>query len=193
MNYKIKFIDKKYNKKWIFFITLGAFFLALLFSFISEIITSKLNIYAAIINLIIIIFLGVVFDIIGVATTVADIGVFNSMAANRIKVASYAIKTIKNASKVSNFCSDVVGDIAGILSGAVGTIIVVTLVNIYKIKNAAYLTVLMSSIIASFTIGGKAWGKEIAINNSNEIVLLTSKFQELLHNKIGIVFMKEKK
>lgn len=191
MKYKIKLFGKKYNKKWIIFITFVTFLLTLFFSFISDFVTRNLNIYAAVFTLIVIILIGVIFDIIGVAATVADIKVFNSMAANKIPMANYAIRIVKNASKVSNFCSDVIGDISGILSGATGTIIIVTLISTYNIKNAAFiLTILMSSIIASLTVGGKALGKEIAINNSNEIILLTSKLLKTIEEKIGIIFIR---
>lgn len=190
MKSKIKIIDKKYNKKWIILITLGTLLLSFFFSFISDFATRNLSIYAALATLILIIFIGVIFDIVGVATTVADIKIFNSMAANRITTANYAIKIVRNASKVSNFCSDVIGDIAGILSGAAGTIIVISLVTRYNINKAAILTILMSSIIAALTVGGKAWGKEIALNNSDEIVLLTAKFFQFLDKKLGISILK---
>ncbi len=191
MKYKIKLFGKKYNKKWIIFITFVTFLLTLFFSFISDFVTRNLNIYAAVFTLIVIILIGVIFDIIGVAATVADIKVFNSMAANKIPMANYAIRIVKNASKVSNFCSDVIGDISGILSGATGTIIIVTIISTYNIKDAAFiLTILMSCIIASLTVGGKALGKEIAINNSNEIILLTSKLLKTIEEKIGIIFIR---
>jgi CBS domain containing-hemolysin-like protein len=45
----------------------------------------------------------------------------------------------------------------------------------YGLRNGALLTVLMSSTIAGLTVGGKALGKEIAINKSKEIILISAK------------------
>ena len=59
------------------------------------------------------IFLGILFDIIGVAVTSSDDKIFHSMSARKVRGAKVAVKFHKNAEKVSSFCCDVVGDICG--------------------------------------------------------------------------------
>ncbi|NLC38001.1 MAG: hypothetical protein GX779_01885, partial [Clostridia bacterium] len=111
-----------------FFIGLGAFFLAIALSFFSQSllagITTTLSAFAL---LIIIILIGIFFDIIGTAVTKASEKFLHAKAARRIFGAKTAIKLVRNAARVANFCNDVVGDISGTLSGAIGAAIVLNL------------------------------------------------------------------
>ncbi|WDC83794.1 hypothetical protein PL321_14940 [Caloramator sp. mosi_1] len=79
--------------------------------------------------LISIIFVGIIFDIIGVAVTAAEEAPFHSLASRKVKGAKTAVKLIRNADKVSNFCNDVIGDICGVVSGAAGAIIISKLIS----------------------------------------------------------------
>ncbi len=165
----------KIINSWIIIIIIVTVILAAVFSILSELALSKLSITFAFITLLIIISIGVIFDIIGVASAVADDKFFHAMASKKIDIAKYSLFITKNAPKFSSFCSDVIGDIAGIVSGAAGTVIVISLINMYGLKNGALLSVLMSSSIAGLTVGGKALGKEIAIDKSKEIILYSAK------------------
>lgn len=184
---------KKSNRKWVLIITLWTFVLAIGVSLISEVILRNFNIFFAFICLIFVIIFGVFFDIIGIAVTASDEKTFHSMAANKIKEAKYAVKLVKNAGRVSNFCNDVIGDISGIVSGAAGTIIVMKLVSEYGITKGAILSVIMSGLIASLTVGGKAIGKEIALKKSDNIIFFTAKFVMILDIKLKINILPEQK
>ena len=167
--------NKRIINNWIIIITVVTVILAAGFSIVSELALSKVNIFFAFITLITIIFIGVFFDIIGVASAVGDDKFFHAMASRKIEISKYCLFITKNAPKFSSFCSDVIGDIAGIVSGAAGTVIILSLISNYGLRNGSILTVLMSSTIAGLTVGGKALGKEIAINKSKEIILISAK------------------
>ena len=77
---------------------------------------------------------------------------------------------VNRAAVVANFCNDVVGDIAGTLSGAIGAGIVISLTNIFSFQDTILAGSVMTSLIAGITVGGKAIGKNIALNNANAIV-----------------------
>ena len=62
--------------------------------------------------LILVIALGILFDIIGVAVTVADEKEFHAMATKKVKGSKCAIKLIRNSAKVANICADVIGDLS---------------------------------------------------------------------------------
>ncbi len=102
---------KNSNISWIITAFVLTFILSLVFSFISNFAINGLDIIPAILVLILVILIGIVFDLIGVATTVAKEEEFHSMAAKKIHGSKKAIKLIRNSPKVSNFCADVVGDI----------------------------------------------------------------------------------
>ena len=166
--------NKKNNTIWIIKITLITFFVSLFFSGLSEILIPRLNILFGIVIVIVFVLIGVLFDMIGVAITSADEGPFHAKSSKKIKGAKTAVKLLKNADKVSSFCNDVIGDICGILSGSAGVTIANTVIMKFDF-NPFLVTLLITAIIASFTIGGKAIGKSIAIKNNTEIVDAFSK------------------
>lgn len=84
---------------------------------------SNLSIIPAILILIVVIFIGIITDIIGVAVTVADEAEFHAKASKKIKGSKTSIKLIRNASIVANICADVIGDVCGVLSGAISAMI----------------------------------------------------------------------
>lgn len=190
-NYKNENDIKKSNIRWVLIITLWTFILSISVSIVSESILRNFDIILAFISLIIVIIFGVFFDIIGIAVTASDEKTFHSMAANKIKEAKYAVKLVRNAGRVSNFCNDVIGDICGIISGAAGTIIVMKLVSEYGFSRITLISVVMTGIIASLTVGGKAIGKEFAINKSDKIIFFTAKIVMILDTKLRIDVLPE--
>lgn len=154
---------------WTIKIIIMAFMISFIFSSLSETIMPKVNLITSIIILIIFILIGIIFDMIGVAITTCDIKPFHSMSSKRIKYANTGIKLINNSAKVSSFCNDVIGDICGIISGSAGVLIASTLSSKFNL-NLLITSLITTSLIAAFTIGGKAFGKQTAIKNSTKIV-----------------------
>ena len=190
---KLKKFKEKYSKKvnkkpvknrklvdykWIITVTLLAFFISLIFSLFSEGVIPNANSVVAITIILLFIGIGIVFDMVGIAITVADIKTFNSMASKQVKGAKLAIKLIKNSEKASSFCNDVIGDICGIISGSAG----VALANIIATNfnfNPLIVSLLITAIISALTIGGKAMGKATAINKST---LILFRFSQVIAN-----------
>lgn len=191
-NKKMK-IMKEYNIKWVLNITIITFILAVFISFASEAILRNTKVYIAFTILIVIVFLGIISDLIGIAVATADEKPFHSMASKKIDGAKFAIKLIKNAGPVSNFCNDVIGDIAGIISGAAGAIILVEVSKIYDIVNTAVYSIVLSGVVAAITVGGKALGKEIALRKSKEIVFSVAKILYWVKSNLKIDFLPENK
>ena len=87
-----------------------------------------------------------------------------------------SIKLIKNAEKISSFCCDIVGDSCGILSGAVGASLAVFIYSGESGFLAILIPALVSSVVTSLTVFGKAIFKGVAVNNSDQIILRVGKF-----------------
>lgn len=176
MKRNIKFNKKRTARgksnysKWVIQIIIFTFFVSAGFSFISEVLLRNVEVLVAFIILIIIILVGIVSDIIGVAVTAADEMPFHSMSARKLIGAKTSVQLIRNASKISNLCSDAVGDICGIVSGAAGAVIIGELSFISSAQDRTLLAIVLSSIIASITVGGKAIAKRYAIAQCNNIV-----------------------
>ncbi|NLZ25299.1 MAG: hypothetical protein GX891_02435 [Clostridiales bacterium] len=170
--------EKKHLKKrdlWFLKIAIISFFLAAFFSFLSELTGSLDNIIIIIILLLFLILASIMFDAIGVAVTSCDLAPLLSMASRKVYGAKTAIKLVKNAEKVANICCDVLGDIFGIVSGACSVVIVLAILKLMPNSSQQLLTILISSIVAAITIGGKAALKNVAINNSRELVFFVAK------------------
>ena len=165
---------KKSKFSWIIIVTLLAFVLSLLMSFMAGIILKNVTLIISIVVTFLFILLGIIFDIIGVAVTSGDEVAFHSMSARRVRGGKIGVKLIKNASKVSSICCDVVGDICGIISGSAGVTIVALIIKITNI-NELLISLLVTALISSLTIGGKAIGKNVAINKSTEVVTIVAK------------------
>ena len=175
--------SKKYIEwGWIIKILIIAFLISFSFSFISELTIPNVNILFGIILVILFIFIGVIFDIIGVAVTSSDEKIFNSMSSRKVKGAKLAVKFKKNADKVSSFCNDVIGDVCGIISGSAGAIIAAGISNKFNL-NTFMVSLIITSLIAALTIGGKAIGKSIAINKSNVILYRFAKILSIFYKK----------
>ncbi len=170
------------NFKWVLLITVWTFFLSVLMSFFSDLILKSTNIFVSFIVLLVIIFIGIIFDIIGIAITAVDEKPFHSMASAKVNGSFEAIILIKNASKVSNICNDVIGDICGIVAGASVAFIIFELSSLISYTNTALLTVILSSFAASLTVGGKAIGKEVAITHSKSIIFFCGKLIHFIQN-----------
>lgn len=181
--------NAKERRRWLFKIFLWSITISSSISLLTDSLLNRVNTLVAFILLIFIISLGIFFDIIGIAVTVADEKPFHAMASKKIHGAKIAINMVKNADKVSTFCNDVVGDICGIVSGTMGAVIVAKVILLLKNfdsnvinKNIAYtiINVLIGALIAASTICGKSLGKTYAINNSNVIVSKVSKLLYLI-------------
>ena len=116
-----------------------------------------------------------IFDMLGVAVTAAELEPFVAMSSKKIRGAKTAIILVKNNAKISSVFCDIIGDICGILSGAVGTSILA-----YIVVQGSLLQILVASlisaIIAGLTVFLKSIGKKIAIKNSTKIILILAKF-----------------
>lgn len=167
-----KLINIDFN--WVVILTISAFIISFIFSFLSEILLSRADLIISSMIVLIFIFIGVIFDMIGVAVTTAHEKPFHSMSAKKIYGSNEAIKLLKNQERVSSFCNDVIGDICGIISGSASIYIATNFTSILKI-DLFLITLLVTALVSSLTIGLKAIGKSVALNHNVSIVLKTAK------------------
>ena len=151
-----------------------------MFSSLSNFITSKSNTIIMILITILVIIVGIIFDMIGTATLSASEVPFHAKSSRKIKGAKESLYLIKNCVKVSSICNDVIGDICGIISGSMGAIVSINVASLLNV-NIIISTTIISSIISSLTVGGKAIFKRIAIKNSDEIVFLVGKIKSVFN------------
>lgn len=164
--------NKTKKDNWLWQVFIITFILAMTFGFVSNTVVMKLNMVVATILLIVIIFIGILFDLVGMAVASATEAPFHAKAARKHKGAKESIRLVRNAPKVSNICNDVVGDICGIISGSVGALLSVSISTTFKL-DVVIVGLVISAFIASITVGGKALGKKFAIKKCTEIIYFT--------------------
>lgn len=184
-----KDLAEKQHRKWVLIVTISTFFSTMLITYISDALLANTPLLLSFLLLIFIITFGVISDIVGVAVTAVSPKPFNAMASRKVYGAKTAVNLIRNAAKFSNICNDVVGDICGVVSGAIGVSITAQFLNYYPLVNAVIVSLVMSGLIAAFTVGGKAIGKDFAIKNSVKIITIVSK----ILTRLNITFDKKKK
>jgi Mg2+/Co2+ transporter CorB len=123
---------------------------------------------------------GILFDIIGTSVTAANEAPFHAMGACKVKGSKQAIYLIRHADRVANFCNDVVGDIAGTISGAIIASISLEFVKNGSIISEQLFGAAAIAFIAALTVGGKALGKFYAIAKANQIVYLAGRLLSLI-------------
>ncbi|MDP9728731.1 hypothetical protein ACOJUR_10255 [Alicyclobacillus tolerans] len=146
----------------------------------STIALNRMPWYIGLIVVLIIVLIGVFFDMLGLAAAAARETPFHAMASKKIFGARKAIVIVRNAEKVASICSDVIGDIAGVLSGAGALAVSVQLMKeIYAYgwyKEA--ISIVITALVTALTVGWKAIGKTIAIQSPTPIVLLAARSWE---------------
>ena len=184
---------KERNKaiRWIIAVFISTILVSGIISLASEEIMSASTMPVAFIILLVIIFVGILFDIIGVAVTSADEKPFHSMAARKVPGALESIRLLRNAEKVGSICNDVVGDICGVVSGSASATIAAQVLQNFEFTWPRLASLLMSALVAGLTVGGKAVGKGIAINSCTNIVHFVGLTIHRLQS-IGKVFKREK-
>ena len=171
---------KKSGRGWALRVFLLAVALSALLSFFSSTALEGTGYAVAIIVLAVFIGLGIVFDMVGVAVTAADPKPFHSMAAHKEKGGREAIRLLQNANQVSSVCNDVVGDICGIVSGSTAAVIVVQLQRDFS-TTSVLISIGVTALISGITIGGKALGKSVAINDCTKVVYRVARIMHALH------------
>lgn len=168
---------KERNKtiRWVVTIFLVTILISGAISLISDEIMSSSGIFVAFLILLIIVLVGIIFDVIGVAVTSADEKPFHSMAARKITGSLEAIRLLRNAERVSSICNDVIGDICGVVSGSASATIAAQILQNFEFSWPRIVSLVMSALVAGLTVGGKAIGKTFAINSSTSIITFVGK------------------
>ena len=178
--------------KWVITIFLVTILVSGTISLVSDTVMEGSSIGVAFLILLLIIFVGIIFDIIGMAVATADEKPFHSMASRKVPGAQEAIKLLRNAERVSSICNDVVGDICGVVSGSASATIAVQVIRDFDFSWPQIVSLLMSSLAAGLTVGGKAIGKTFAVNSCTEIVHTVGRLIHSLRN-FPKMFWKKKK
>ena len=173
--------DRNKTVRWVVTIFFVTILVSGTISFTSDLIMASSSMLVAFIILMAIVLIGIIFDVIGVAVTSADEKPFHSMAARKVPGAQDAIRLLRNAERVSSICNDVVGDICGVVSGSASATIAAQLLHNFEFTAEYIIPLVMSALVAGFTVGGKAIGKTFAMNSCTKIVHGVGKILWAIH------------
>ncbi len=175
--------ERRKSIQWVITIFCVTIVISGIISLVSDEVMARSNVFIAFGILLAIIFLGILFDIIGMAVATADEKPFHSMAARKVPGAHEAIRLLRNAERVSSICNDVVGDICGVVSGSASATIAALILTNVEVGWSRGVSLVMSALVAGLTVGGKAIGKTIAVKSCTQIVHLVGR---IIHGVNGI-------
>jgi len=178
--------------RWVVTIFIVTIFISGGISLLSDVVMALSSMAVAFLILLLIIAVGIVFDIIGMAVATADEKPFHSMAARKVPGAQEAIALLRNAERVSSICNDVVGDICGVVSGSASATIAAQILSNFDFSWPQIVSLAMSALAAGLTVGGKAIGKSFAVNSCTNIVHTVGRLVYSL-NRMKRMFRKKKK
>ena len=162
--------EKRRTRNWVLTIFFATIAISAAISLASDFVMGKSSMIVAFLILLMIVFIGIIFDIVGMAVATADEKPFHAMAARKVTGARECITLLRNAERVSSICNDVVGDICGVVSGSASASIAVQVLQNFELSFDSIVPLALSSLVAALTVGGKAIGKGIAVNNCTDIV-----------------------
>ncbi|CAM3957183.1 hypothetical protein [Lederbergia lenta] len=185
----------KNSIKWSISIAVITFVLAAIFSIASNGILNEVPWSLGLLVVLFIVLIGILFDMIGIASTAADETPFHSMAARKVYGAKHSIRIVRNADRFASFCNDVIGDISGIISGTAMALVIIQLVQSIDTSGHSLLeygvNIGLTSLIAALTVGGKAFGKTFAIKYSRDIIFKVGKVLQFLEDNFHITIIKD--
>ncbi|MBQ8834636.1 MAG: hypothetical protein IJ001_06910 [Oscillospiraceae bacterium] len=184
--------ERQKATRWVVSIFFVTILISGTISALSDIIMENSSMVVAFLILLVIILVGIIFDIIGMAVATADEKPFHSMAARKVPGAQEAISLLRNAERVSSICNDVVGDICGVVSGSASATIAAQILRNFDMSWPQIVSLLMSALAAGLTVGGKAIGKSFAVNSCTAIVHTVGRMLYTLHH-LPDLFRKKKK
>ena len=184
--------EQRKTRKWVTTIFFMTILISGTISLVSDMVMQRSSMAVAFVILLLIIGVGIVFDVIGMAVATADEKPFHAMAARKVKGAKQCIMLLRNAERVSSICNDVVGDICGVVSGSASATIAAQVLANFEFGWPDVVSLLMSSLVAALTVGGKAIGKGIAVSSCTEIVYHAGQVIYLFNN-LGSVFRSNNK
>jgi CBS domain containing-hemolysin-like protein len=152
--------------------------LAVVVSYLGNVTLAHVPAVVALLVVLLLIAIGVVFDILGTSVTAADQAPLNAMAAKRVAGARQALWLVRNADRVANFTNDVVGDVAGAVSGAAGAAVALQLAKLLAGGGALadeLLSLALVGLVAFLTVGGKAAGKSFAMDRATDVVVMAGR------------------
>lgn len=182
--------------RWSIFISIVTFVLACLFTVASTSILVGVSWGVGMLIVIFLVITGIVFDMMGLAAAAASEAPFHGMASERVSGAKHAIQIVRNADRFSNFCNDVVGDVASVISGAASAAVVIKLLSTVGDGNGALSTavsVVFTALVSAMTVGGKALGKSFSIHHATDIVLYIGKLFHFLERRFKLRLLRTKR
>ena len=117
---------------------------------------------------------GVTFDIIGTAVAAATEPPIHAVASKRLTGGAEALRLVRNAPQVANFCNDIVGDVCGTLSGALAAASASSL----ALATGSNTTVVLATTVATvamLTVTLKYISKSYAMKEAEHVILLAGR------------------
>ncbi len=188
----VKKEEQRKTRNWVISIFFSTIAISGTISLVSDLVMAGSSMVVCFAILLMIVLIGIIFDIVGMAVATADEKPFHAMAARKVTGARESIMLLRNAERVSSICNDVVGDICGVVSGSASATIAAQILNSVELGFDEIIPLALSSLVAALTVGGKAIGKGFAVASCTDIVYHAGQLIYAVTH-FGDIFRKKKK
>jgi len=129
--------------------------------------------------------LGILSDGLGLASARASESALLSMASKRVPGAKEAVWFVRNAARVSSVFSDVLGDVAATISGALAAAISQNVLGLYPGVSGFLLTGAAVGLASGLSVGGKALFKPVALKYAESMILFLGRIRYYVNRAFG--------
>ncbi|HHX27452.1 MAG: hypothetical protein ACOX5Q_00110 [Bacillota bacterium] len=162
----------------IFAFALSAFVLSLLMNLAFERLYEAIPPYFGVPLFLLVIALGIASDAVGLAATRAREESLLSMASRRVPGAREAVWFVRNAPRVSSVFSDLAGDVAATMAGALAVALVYRVGQYIPYIDWAVATSVAVGIASMLSVGGKALFKPVTLKYAESIILILGRIRQ---------------
>lgn len=161
------------------YLAFGGFILSYSMNLSLESISEKIPLLFSLPLFLSVVVLGAISDAVGLASARAKEESLLAMGSRRVTGAREAVWFVRNASRVSSVFSDLMGDVAATLSGALAVAMALRMRGRFPDVGWAYLASGAVGVASFLSVGGKALFKPVALKYAETIILLLGKMRRL--------------
>jgi hypothetical protein len=156
---------------------LSAFFLSFVMNMTFERLSQAIPPHFGVPLFLFVIILGIASDSVGLAATRAKEQSLLSMASRKVPGAREAVWFVRNASRVSSVFSDLAGDVAATMAGALAVALMFRVRQYIPYVDWAVATSAAVGVASMLSVGGKALFKPVTLKYAENIILILGKIR----------------
>lgn len=157
---------------------LSAFLLSFFINMTFERLSQAIPAYFGVPLFLLVVFLGIAGDAVGLAATRAKEQSLLSMASRKVPGAREGVWFVRNAPRVSSVFSDLAGDVAATIAGALAVALMFRVRQYIPYVDWTVATSAAVGVASMLSVGGKALFKPVTLKYAESIILILGRIRQ---------------